>query len=87
MAKRKSLEQPRIKFDDIHGYLQELFKGDIHSKRVLSLANATQGVMASASLLVHAIGVLRCYPSDRDSGIPSACSVTTENDQSALGRW
>ncbi len=56
MAKRKSLEQPRIKFDDIHGYLQDLFKGDIHSKRVLSLANATQGVMASASLLVHAIG-------------------------------
>ncbi len=56
MAKREGVEQPRIRFDDIHGYLQELFKGDLHSKRVLSLANATQGVMASASLLVHTIG-------------------------------
>ncbi len=56
MAKRKVVEQPRIKFDDVHGYVEELFQGDIHSKRVLSLANATHGVMTSGSLVIHAIG-------------------------------
>ena len=56
MAKREVFEQPHIEFDDVHSYLQQLFKGDLHSKRVLSLANATHGVMASASLIIHAIG-------------------------------
>ena len=31
-------------------------RGDLHAKRVLSLANATLGVLTSASLAVHAIG-------------------------------
>lgn len=56
MAKREVFERPHIEFDDVHSYLQQLFKGDLHSKRVLSLANATHGVMASASLIIHAIG-------------------------------
>src|SRR5690606_13429562 len=30
--------------------------GDLHAKRVLSLANGTLGVLTSASLAVHAIG-------------------------------
>ena len=33
-----------------------LYEGDLHAKRVLSLANATLGVLTSASLAVHAIG-------------------------------
>ena len=34
----------------------EQLHGDLHAKRVLSLANATLGVLVSASLAVHAIG-------------------------------
>jgi hypothetical protein len=41
---------------DIHRFLQELFGEDVHAKRVYSLANATVGVMASASLAIHTIG-------------------------------
>ena len=52
MAKR-----PEFRFNDIHGFLQSLFGEDMHAKRVLSLANATLGVMTSASLAVHAIGL------------------------------
>ena len=44
MAKREVFEQPHIEFDDVHSYLQQLFKGELHSKRVLSLANATHMV-------------------------------------------
>ena len=33
-----------------------LYDCDLHAKRVLSLANATQGVLTSASLAVHAVG-------------------------------
>lgn len=37
-------------------FLNELFAYDEHAKRVRSLANATLGVLTSASLAVHAIG-------------------------------
>lgn len=41
---------------DIRQFLDELFDGDVHAKRVDSLANGTLGVMASASLAVAMIG-------------------------------
>ena len=41
---------------DIVEFIATLFDGDLHAKRVLSLANATLGVLTSASLAVHAIG-------------------------------
>ncbi len=50
-------ERPRFQLDDIHGFLQSLFGEDIHAKRVYSLANAALGVMTSASLAVHTIGL------------------------------
>ena len=40
----------------IRRFLESLFGEDVHAKRVLSLANATLGVLCSASLAVHAIG-------------------------------
>ena len=46
-----------FRFTDIHGFLQTLFGEDLHAKRVYSLANATLGVMRSASLAVHTIGL------------------------------
>lgn len=51
MAKRVG-----FRFKDIHGFLQALFGDDLHAKRVYSLANATVGLMTSASLAIHAIG-------------------------------
>ena len=44
---------PRKKTAD---FIDNLYDGDLHAKRVLSLANATVGVLVSASLAVHAIG-------------------------------
>jgi hypothetical protein len=45
-----------FRIGDIRGFLESLFKGDVHAKRVYSLADATLGVMRSASLAIHAIG-------------------------------
>jgi len=43
-------------FNKVHEFVEELFEEDMHEKRVLSLANATVGVMAGASLAVATIG-------------------------------
>ena len=45
-----------LRQNDIVGFVSTLYEGDLHAKRVLSLANATLGVLTSASLAVHAIG-------------------------------
>ncbi|MDZ7752636.1 MAG: IS4 family transposase [Gammaproteobacteria bacterium] len=45
-----------LRQDDIIEFIDTLFDGDLHAKRVLSLANAAWGVLTSASLAVHAIG-------------------------------
>src|SRR3954471_13897073 len=41
---------------DIEKFLEDLFDGDVHAKRVESLANATLGVVTSAGLAVSIIG-------------------------------
>ena len=43
-------------FQDVNLFLTRLFDGDLHAKRVLSLANATLGVIRTASLAVATIG-------------------------------
>jgi len=43
-------------FTEVHRFPAGLFEGDLHAKRVLSLANATLGVLKTASLAVHSIG-------------------------------
>jgi hypothetical protein len=43
-------------FDGIRQFLDGLLGADLHAKRVLSLANATLGVVRTASLAVHTIG-------------------------------
>jgi hypothetical protein len=43
--------------DLVRGQLGELFERDLHAKRVLSLTNATLGVLRAGALGVHAIGV------------------------------
>lgn len=49
---------PRIvvKIKDIKKYIDDVLNGDIHAKRVASLANATIGIMTGASLAVSMIG-------------------------------
>jgi hypothetical protein len=39
-----------------HEFLDVLFSGDVHAKRIYSLANATLGVISTASLAVNTIG-------------------------------
>ena len=41
---------------DIWNFVNTMCNGDLHAKRVLSLANATLGVLTSASLAIHAVG-------------------------------
>jgi hypothetical protein len=43
-------------FGEVHGFLAGLFEGELHAKRILSLANATLGVTKTASLAVNTIG-------------------------------
>ena len=42
--------------EGVFAFVDELLEGDLHGKRVLSLSNATLGVMVSASLAVAVIG-------------------------------
>ena len=57
MAKRRRAKRGQFRFNDIHQFLQSLFDESLHAKRVYSLANATLGVMTSAALGIHAIGL------------------------------
>jgi transposase len=43
-------------FDGIHRFLHGMLGDDMHAKRIQSLANATLGVIRTASLAVHTIG-------------------------------
>ena len=45
-----------ITFETTHHFVDTLFGDDVHAKRVYSLANATLGVVSSASLAVNTIG-------------------------------
>jgi len=50
------LDRRRGQFADIRSFVGEVYGGDLHAKRVDSLAGATLGVMQSASLAVAMIG-------------------------------
>jgi hypothetical protein len=43
-------------FEEVHQFLDGLYDGDLHAKRVLSLANAVLGVITTASLAINTIG-------------------------------
>src|SRR3979409_455989 len=45
-----------ITFKVTHRFLSGLFGEDVHAKRISSLANATLGVISTASLAVNTIG-------------------------------
>lgn len=68
MAKRLVKRRP-FKFNHVMAFLVPLLEEDMHAKRVLSLANAALGVMASASLAIHSIG----------QGLAQAKGLTTKH--------
>ena len=45
-----------FKFNDVNAFLLNMFKFDVHAKRIYSMANATVGVMSCESLAIHMIG-------------------------------
>ena len=45
-----------IDFNKVYDHLTQLFSGDVHLKRVLSISNGVLGVITSASLGVNLIG-------------------------------
>jgi hypothetical protein len=55
--------------EQLHAYLSDLFGDDLHAKRVLSLRNGILGVLHSAALGVHAIGL----------GLAAALSLTPKH--------
>ena len=50
------LADKKMGLNGIRKFLESLFEEDVHAMRVLSMANATLGVLSSGSLAVHAIG-------------------------------
>lgn len=57
-ASDRSTKNPDVKVDPeyVKAFIQNLFKGDLHAARVLSLANGVVGVLHAAALAIHAIG-------------------------------
>ena len=53
---RMIVRKRAAEFKYTHTFIETLFADDMHAKRVYSLANATLGVMTSASLAVCTIG-------------------------------
>ena len=45
-----------LSFEETHAFVDSIFGQDMHAKRVLSLSNATLGVVKAASLAIHMIG-------------------------------
>jgi hypothetical protein len=50
------MRAPKERFDFIQDFFKRMFDGDLHAKRILSLANGTLGVMTGAALAVSLIG-------------------------------
>ena len=55
-GKRPKSSDQWLERHDFLNFINTLYDGDLHAKRVLSLANATLGVLVSASLAIHAVG-------------------------------
>src|ERR1700712_1638787 len=56
IRRREMTPAQTLSFTQVHRFLTGLFEGDLHAKRVLSLAKATLDVIRTASLAVHTIG-------------------------------
>ena len=50
------MKNKAFNFTKIHSFIFELFQGNVHAKRVMSISNAVQGVITSVSLALSLIG-------------------------------
>ncbi len=50
------MKRPSFDFKKISNVIKGVFKGELHKKRELSIANATLGVINSKSLIIHKVG-------------------------------
>jgi hypothetical protein len=50
------LAEAKISPENVHAFVDSLFHDDLHAKRILSLSNATLGVLQAGALGIHAIG-------------------------------
>ena len=48
--------RPKIAEADVHKFVEEMFAGDLHARRVLSIGQVVLGVLHGGSLAIHAIG-------------------------------
>ena len=71
MAKRTP-----ITFNNVHSFVTSILGEDVHAKRVLSMVDATLGVMTSASLGIAAIG----------QGLAEACGRVTKHAVKQIDR-
>ena len=53
---RKTSSGRWLRRHDLLNFINTLYEGDLHAKRLLSLANAALGLLTSASLAIHAVG-------------------------------
>jgi len=53
---RRPTRNPRITPKSVHEFTAQLFGGELHAKRVLSLAMGAVGVIHATSVALHAIG-------------------------------
>lgn len=56
-SRAKKPQERRVEPMQVEKLIESLFGEDLHAKRVLSLTNATIGVLNAATLAVHAIGL------------------------------
>ena len=56
LGRRAKASEQWFRRHDLLNFITTLYDDDLHAKRVLSLANATLGVLVSASLAIHAVG-------------------------------
>jgi hypothetical protein len=52
----EAMRAPKEQFEFVHEFVDRVFGGDLHAKRVLSVANGALGVMTGAALAVCLIG-------------------------------
>ena len=53
----KQRRRQGFEYGDVRKFVDNVFEGEVHAKRVSSLAGATTGVLASGSLAISAIGL------------------------------
>jgi hypothetical protein len=63
---RDKLARVGLSSTSIQRFLNEVVDGDLHVKTILSLANATLGVLHAASLCIHVIGRTYGWVTDND---------------------